>query len=126
MVKDKEYEWGRSARLRASRDYLGVSTMEMAYRLKMAQRSYQRMETGQAAIPASLWTTIGALHDQLDTEIASMVDAGKNGFSVLVQRGDTGWNRTVLARALRTCPNIDLRLPDDITAEAEMKDDGHD
>lgn len=120
---DTDYEWGKSGKLRASRDYLGVSALEMAQLLRIARRSYQRMETGDSAIPKTIWADIAALHDRQDQEVDTLVSKiGQRPVSVAVGTADPKWRRTVLARVARRCPGIAPCLPDDIEVMKEISD----
>lgn len=65
-MSDNEYQWDQSARIRCLRDYLGLGHAEIATALKLSLRSYQRFESGAAAIPAGVLEDVAALVHRLD------------------------------------------------------------
>lgn len=125
MNDTKTYEWGHAGRLRAYRDYLGLTVQEMAERLGMARRSYQRMETGTAAVPVSLWDTIDGIVEDFEKAVTRLVRTPDgNDATVIVELAEDAsmWQRNVVARAMIAAlpGQIDVKLPDDHTAEQEM------
>ena len=65
-MSDDEYQWDQSARIRCLRDYLGLGANELAAALKLSLRSYQRFESGGAAIPTGVLDDVAALVHRLD------------------------------------------------------------
>lgn len=62
-----DYQWDQAARIRLLREsYLGLSVPEAAAALKVGVRSYQRFESGDAAIPAGVMDDVAALVHRLD------------------------------------------------------------
>lgn len=119
------YEWGRAARLRACRDYLGVGAWEMASLLKMDRRSYQRMESGNRAVREDLWQLIAQLHTRHDEAVAALIETAAHTpgltFQVPVREHASDWERSIIAKAMARCPKIDPKSPDDLDAEREMQ-----
>lgn len=116
-----KYEWGRAARLRCYREYLGLSVPDMSAALKVGQRSYQRFENGQAAIPSGIWPAVEELVAAFDDRVAALLDAAGGGaHRVKVWRGAGGenhlppgyWLRAV-AEAMMENPAIEPFFPED-------------
>lgn len=124
MSTDKVYEWGKAGRLRAARDYLGLSAAEMAEQLGMSRNSYQRMESGSAAIPATLWDTVDTVHAEFDAQVRELVTAAEGNTLGLVTLPENApkWQRAVVARAAYRVGYgaLDVRVPDDEDAREEM------
>ncbi|RVW04881.1 helix-turn-helix domain-containing protein [Rhodococcus spongiicola] len=125
-MSEKTYEWGRAGRLRAARDYLGLSTREMAEQIGMSRNSYQRMETGAAAVPVSLWDNIYELHDEFDAAVRRLITATEqDGMNELTMpERATKWERAIVARAARQVGFValDVQVPDDAVAREEMRE----
>lgn len=65
-MSDDQYQWNQAARIRCLRDYLGLKPEELAAALKLGLRSYQRFESGGAAIPAGVLEDVAVLVHRLD------------------------------------------------------------
>jgi len=115
-----EYEWGRAARMRCYREYVGLSREEMAAALRIAPRSYQRFENGQAAIPSGIWSLVDELLSRFDQEVAKLVGSAVDApVRVMVWRGaredrfpPAMWLR-IVAQAMRQNPHIEPYFPED-------------
>jgi len=123
------YDWGQTARLRARRDWLGLSAQEMAEQMSKAagrplsRRSYQRMESGENAIHESIWETIEQVEAAMITAVEALlsrVPEGATEHVVHVPDEASGWHRQVIARAAHVDPRIRPKTNDDILAEQEM------
>lgn len=132
MDTERKYQWGKAGRLRAARDYLGLGTVDMATRLGMARRSYQRMETGAAAIPESLWETVDGLIAEFDAQVRKFVNVATSSYpagmpvTATVNEDAPAWERNVVARAVYAVPIpglLDVKMPDDYKAEREMREE---
>jgi hypothetical protein len=123
---DTQLEWGRSSELRCARDYLGLSLVEMAARLDMSRRSYQRMETGVSAIPESLWRVIDSVIDDFDSDVAALVTMAslrpeREPLVVQAFPDDSRWDRAVRARARRQVV-FEVTSADDRAAQQEYRE----
>lgn len=129
------YEWGRTAKLRAYRDYMGLTTGEFAERLGMSKRSYQRMETGETAIRPGLWDTVnevlaefkGLVQTLLDTAVQHAIGPDHPSGPTIpcefdLDEDSSGWARAITAHAMIANPFTVLPMvQDDRDAIAEMK-----
>ncbi len=120
-----DYDWGRSAELRCARDYLGLSMSEMAEMvgrahrsMPMTKRSYQRMESGAAAVPQSLWPVLSTLLDVFDRQVDET--ASRTSTVVMTSPADSGWDRAVRSRAWRRA-SFAVTSTEDIAAQEELE-----
>ncbi|WP_280332043.1 helix-turn-helix domain-containing protein [Nocardia wallacei] len=119
-MADRKYDFGRSARLAVSRRYLGLERDEMAAALRMSPSSYQRMENGQAGIPAGIWEEIDRLMESFDKDVEALLEQANDGpLKVRVWRGKATnraypgmWQRAV-SEAMRENPQIEPVFPED-------------
>lgn len=105
------YTWGRSAQLRAYRDYLGLGTEDMAERLGMARRQYQRIEIGQSPIPPGLFDSVRDVMSEHETAVVGIIAAVNTiefdtEVPVIVDRSATSWERSIASRAMIRCSRI--------------------
>lgn len=124
------YHWGQTARLRAKRDWLGLSVEEMAAMMSkiagrpLSKRSYQRMESGENAIHESIWQTIAEMEATMEQAVTALLgrvpERHVTEYVVQSPDGATGWQRQVIARAMHRDPRIVPKTDDDILAEQEM------
>lgn len=122
------YHWGQGARLRAKRDWLGLSIEELLS--KMASevgrapglRSFQRMESGSDAIHEGLWDSIGRVEAAMEKDVEDLLQSAPEDQDLIVRMppGTSGWRRQVVARASRVNPRIIPKTDGDILAEQEM------
>lgn len=132
---ESDYQWGLASKLRAHRDWLGLSTEEMTAAMSsvsgmpMSKRSYQRMERGDNAIHRSIWDTVGELTDRMKAEVQAVLEEVPEGAAAHVYRipggarftsDMSGWARAVAAHAVRADPRICPKTEDDVIAEQEM------
>lgn len=130
MSETTGYEWGHAARLRARRDHLGLGQLEMAVRMgnaagkPLSRRSYQRMESGEAAIHVSMWETIDKLDSMMLEDVRSLITHAERStaseVTVMTRSDADGWSRTILARAMHETTSIDPKFSDDLLAAQEM------
>lgn len=122
LLPDNQYTWGKAARIRLSREYLGLTPIEMAVLLRMAERSYKALESGRAAIPQGVWADIQKLTDVFDKRVTELLEkAGEGELRVRVWRGETtelegvpsGMWRMIVAQAMQDNPNIEPYFPED-------------
>jgi DNA-binding XRE family transcriptional regulator len=120
------FEWGRSAKLMAYRNYMGLNQNEFAERIGINRRSLQRMETGTTAVPPGLWDKCEALLAEfrklVDVLVAEAATHGHGGLCELTVDDDaTGWARTIAAHAMMASPATVLLVnADDKDAIEEM------
>ena len=107
------YEWGSGARLRAHRDRLGATTMDMADLLGMARRSYQRMERGVDAVPPGLWDTVRGVEAAFGNDVQRALLAAEESGTMTIPWNTNDWNRRVAAEVLYTLG------PDNVTLTYE-------
>lgn len=119
-VADRKYDFGRSARMVAFRRHLGLGRYEMAKALGMSPSSYQRMENGQAGIPAGIWREVDKMLEEFDADVQRLLDQADEGpLKVRVWRGKNPdrpfpgmWLR-VVSEAMRENPQIEPVFPED-------------
>lgn len=136
MSVNARYQWGYASRLRAHRDWLRVSKDEMAARmsaasgLPLSRRSYQRMESGEAAIHESIWETVAELvacKDAFDREVDEQVarllaEIPEDASEFVIHIDDDAGleTREVVARAMHADGRVLPKSPEDELAEQEM------
>lgn len=96
------YTPGLGEVIRASRLYLGLSKDGMAHQLKMSDRSYERIESGERDCPPGLLDSIDALMDTFDDAVFELIaDATATGDKIVdvstAPREE--WHRCVVGRA---------------------------
>lgn len=127
-------QWGRTAELRARRDYLGLTAEGMAAELGMSRRSYQRMERGDEPIPVGVWADVQLVDERMDTAVHNLVTAAlaqdqdnpEPYLEVLVYEDDSEWDRMVFARAKHGRAWLVPKFDDDYLAVKEMEDENGD
>lgn len=121
MGEDTKYEWGRGARLRCARAYLGLEQEQFAQVLSMSARSLQRMENGQAAIPSGVWGSVEAVCAAFDARVEELIAGVEAGdLRVRVWRGRSVeapvpvemWLR-IVGEAMREAPALEPVFPED-------------
>lgn len=107
--------------MRCYREYVGLAPVDMATLLRIAPRSYQRFENGQAAIPSGIWELVTKVVARFDDEVSKLLlEAGDEGLRVKVWRGPSDdaplpssmWLR-IVAQAMRQNPQIEPYFPED-------------
>ncbi|QIG58168.1 helix-turn-helix DNA-binding domain protein [Gordonia phage Skog] len=103
----KTYLWGHTAELRLARAKLGLTQFEMSSALGMKKRSWQMMETGEQAVPSTLFADIEKLFATHEREVAEL----KDWFTFDPENrvfdfpaGIDNWRRSVVAAAARDVP----------------------
>jgi transcriptional regulator with XRE-family HTH domain len=103
-----EYTHGLSELIRAHRLYMGLTKDGMASKLGMADRSYERIESGERDCPPGLLDHIDRVVDEFDTEVdkaIAMADemlVGKEDDVVRIELKShprNEWVRAVIGRA---------------------------
>lgn len=96
------YAEGLGELIRASRLYLGLSKDGMAKQLRMSDRSYDRIESGERDCPPGLLDSIDKVLQRFDDEVAAMEDwATRKGDLTVEVSPDPRqeWRRAVVGRA---------------------------
>ena len=123
------YHWGQGARLRAKRNWLGISVEEMLGKMTTEVgrspgfRSYQRMESGTDAIHESLWDSVKQVEAAMERDVEALIEsvpADTSEHIVQLPAGTSGWWKQVIARAVHADPRIVPKTEEDILAEQEM------
>jgi transcriptional regulator with XRE-family HTH domain len=106
--RPETYTQGLGELIRAHRVYIGLSQRDMARRLDMARRDYQRVESGRDSCPPGLLTKVEALSDQFCHDVDLLLDeAERRKGLALTYEVDTRlpeaerdeWHRLVAGRA---------------------------
>lgn len=90
------YTDGLGELIRAHRLYLCLSKDEMARRLDMAVRTYERIESGRRDCPPGLLDSIRALVDEFEAAVDAVAAAAPSEVAVDVSNE---WHRTIAGRA---------------------------
>ncbi|RJO71411.1 DUF1870 family protein [Nocardia panacis] len=117
-------EHGRSARMVASRRYLGLEQQDMAEQFGVRLGTYQSWESGRDPIPVTIWAELDNIMAKLDEEAAEVVAAAAEQpnaerVRVRIWRGARThkpghlWRQRVVAEAMRRDPRIEPVFPED-------------
>ncbi|EIC63580.1 helix-turn-helix domain-containing protein [Mycobacteroides abscessus] len=102
-----EYTEGLGELIRAHRNYIGLSSHSMAFKLGMKPKSFSDIEIGRSACPPGLIDSILGVIEEFDRDVEKVIDVAKDSqaseddpFEMPVRddpRAD--WQRAVIGRA---------------------------
>lgn len=102
-----EYTDGLGELIRAHRNYIGLSSHSLAFKLGMKPKSFSDIEIGRAACPPGFIDSILAVIEEFDRDVEKAVDVAKsaqatedNPFEMPVREDPRAdWQRAVIGRA---------------------------
>ncbi len=102
MPNPDAYTNGLGEVIRASRLYMGLSKDGMAKQLRMADRSYDRIESGERDCPPGLLDSVEEVMARFDDEVAAAVALATSKGDMMVNVTEDPrqeWRRCVVGRA---------------------------